>query len=78
MAATSELDAAFLAASSRKPGKCWRQIIKLEPVEAEALDRALANPAVTGTGISTVLKNLGHTVSGASVQHHRNGQCACD
>lgn len=63
------------------PGKlCQVAVIKREMSKKDAaeLDEALGDIAIHGSAIARVLNGRGFTVTNASIQRHRRGDCSCE
>lgn len=56
-------------------------LAELEPEDRAALERVLADRAISATRVSTILNRHGHIVSAPAINRHRrgriNGGCAC-
>jgi hypothetical protein len=62
-----------------RSGMCsiQRLLEKLDAQDKEDLSNALANPSMTHSSITYVLKSRGHQVSVSGVTRHRKGLCGC-
>lgn len=70
---------AFRGAVRRTGPTCGIAKIReqLDPKDRAVLDAALADDKVTGSAISRVLKDRGHSISQNAVTYHQRGDCRC-
>lgn len=69
----------FKAHSSGNQARCQVAIVlgALDNKAAAELVQAIANPSISGTAISAVMREEGHELSAFSVRRHRRRECAC-
>lgn len=70
------------ALADAKPGRrtnCWwvEYTPRMNDIDRQALDNALADWTIFGTTIAAILTGEGFPVKGQDIQRHRRKECTC-
>ena len=57
--------------------KCWYGQLNIKPADRALLDKAMADPAISGRAISLWLENRGFDVKYHSIARHVRKDCRC-